>query len=239
MLKRNHIIYIQKNKKSKNIKKIYAKFAEFAKKFLNSADNFVLFFVHYAENIYWGILMKSKTIVLTSALFSLFAAAFFTGCKDDVYTMLEDYNSNYEPATNMDIIINPGDEGFIESNMLDPTYFVSSEGSINIAAPYNCQSYEWAFYEIIYHQQGSQSAITSTLHDITDGLDFYPDCGKDKREFRAYVPRSRISADEKLTAGTYILHLLVVGNDGNKYKDWCSIVIYEQVYGQDSFFKED
>ena len=184
--------------------------------------------------------MKSKTIVLTSALFSLcFAAVLLPGCKNDVYTMLDDYNSHYEPATNMDIIINPGDSGFVEDRMLDPTYFVSSEGSINIAAPYNCQAYEWTFYKIIYHQQGSQSTITSTLQDITDGLDFYADCGKDKREFRAYVPSSKIDAKEKLKSGTYILHLLVVGNDGNKYKDWCSIVIYDQVYGQETFFKED
>ena len=184
--------------------------------------------------------MKIRTVVLTSALVSLFVAGFaLAGCKNDVYTMLEDYNSHYEPATNMDIIVNPGDKDFREENMLDPTYFVSSEGSINIAAPYKCQSYEWTVYKIIYHQQGSQSAITSTLQDITAGLDFYPDCGKDKREFRAFVPRSRLSANEQLGPGTYILHLLVVGDDGNKYKDWCSIVIYEQVYGQDSFFKED
>ena len=36
-----------------------------------------------------------------------------------------------------------------------------------------------------------------------------------------------------------VKHLTVIGNDGNKYKDWCSIVIYEQVYGQTDFFKED
>ena len=54
--------------------------------------------------------MKSKTIVLTSALFALcFAGVLLPSCKNDVYTMLEDYNSHYEPATNMDIIINPGD----------------------------------------------------------------------------------------------------------------------------------
>ncbi len=242
MLKRNHIIPIQKNKKSKNIKKIYAKFAEFAKKFLNSADNFVLFFVLYADNIDWrsSSFMKSKAVVLTSSLFSLCVAVFLlTACKDNVYTMLDDYNSHYEPATNMDIVINPGDSGFREEFMLDPTYFVSSEGSINVAAPYNCRSYEWSFYKIIYHQQGGQSYIYSTLVDITAGLDFYSGFGTDKREFRAYVPKSRISAEEPLIPGTYILHLKVIGNNGIEYKDWCSIVIYDQVYGQESFFKED
>lgn len=171
---------------------------------------------------------------------SLFAVLIlFFACKSDIYTMLEDYNNHYEPATNMDLIINPGDEGFSQENMLDATYFASSEGSINIAAPYKCRSYNWQFYRIIYENQGSQSSITSTLQDITAGLDFYQGSGKNKREFRVYIPNSRISAEEKLVPGTYILHLTVIGDDGRTYRDWCSIVIYEQVYGQTDFFKED
>ena len=185
--------------------------------------------------------MNCRTFV-PKLMFSLCLAALFAltaSCKNDVYTMLEDYNGHYEPATNMDIVINPGDKDFREENMLDPTYFVSSEGSINVAAPYKCNAYNWTFYKIVYQPQGSQSEIKSTLQDITAGLDFYPESGKDKREFRAFVPRSRISANEELKADTYILHLAVTGNDGKEYKDWCSIVIYEQVYGQTNFFKED
>ena len=186
--------------------------------------------------------MKRYSTFMHKFMFSTLATTAFllcTACKDNINTMIEDYNSHFEPATNMDIIVNPGDKGFAAENMLDPTYFVSSEGSINIAAPYKCSSYDWAFYKIVYTQQGSQSEIKSTLQDITAGLDFYPESGKDKREFRAFVPRSRISANEQLKAGTYILHLTVIGNDGKEYKDWCSIVIYEQVYGQTDFFKED
>ncbi len=186
--------------------------------------------------------MKPYSRFLQNLMFStMLATALFicTACKDNINTMLEDYNGHYEPATNMDIICNPGDKEFKAERMLDPTYFVSAEGSINVAAPYKCSSYDWSFYKIIYNQQGSQSEITSTLQDITDGLDFYSESGKDKREFRAYVPRSRISASEQLKPGTYILHLTVIGNDGKKYKDWCSVVIYEQVYGQTHFFKEE
>ena len=184
--------------------------------------------------------MKRYCTTCQKLMLSFLAALFLcAGCKNNINTMLEDYNSHYEPATDMEHIINPGDEGFRQENMLDPTYFVSSEGSINIAAPYNCSAYEWAFYKIVYIQQGSQSEIKSTLQDITAGLDFYSESGKNKREFRAFVPRSRISANEELKPDTYILHLTVIGNDGNKYKDWCSIVIYEQVYGQTDFFKED
>ena len=75
--------------------------------------------------------------------------------------------------------------------------------------------------------------------DITDKLDFYPDCGKDKREFRAYIPNSQIESGVYLGQGTYILRLIVVGNNDITYTDWCKVIIYDQIYGQTNFFKED
>lgn len=160
----------------------------------------------------------------------------FSSCKNDINKMLDDYNGHYEPATNMQLIKNPGDKGFEQENMLEPTYFASSEGSINVAAPYKCSSYTWNFYKIIEQKRGSESVITSTLEDITANLNFYEESGSDKREFRVFVPLSRISDEEKLIPGTYILHLTVIGNDGKEYKDWCSIVIYKHVYGYTDLF---
>ncbi len=172
-------------------------------------------------------------------LVSVILLSLFSSCKNNVNTMINDYNGHYEPATNLELIKNPGDKGFKQEDMLEPTYIASSEGSINVAAPYNCKSYIWNFYKITYLKKGSESVIKSTLTDITAGLDFYEESGSNKREFRAYVPHSRISENEKLVPGTYILHLTVIGNDGKQYKDWCSIIIYEQVYGQTDFFKEE
>ena len=183
--------------------------------------------------------MKRCCLFLSCVFSLVFTLVLLTSCKNDVNTMLNDYNGHYEPATNMELIKNPGDKGFREENMLEPTYFASNEGSINVAAPYKCKSYTWNFYKIIYKKKGSESVIKSTLEDITAGLNFYEESGPNKREFRAYVPLSRISETEKLVPGTYILHLTVIGDDGKQYQDWCSIVIYEQVYGQTDFFKED
>lgn len=186
--------------------------------------------------------MKSKTIVLTSALFSLcFALVLLPGCKNDVYTMLDDYNSHYEPATNMELIINPGDSGFDETKMLDDLYSVSSDGNFNIAAPYNCKVYQWNFYKTensILRELGP-SAIDTTLIEITDKLDFFPNSGKDRREFRFYVPNSQLGPKEYLGPGTYVLKLTVIGNDDKTYTDWCLVVIYEQIYGKEKFFKEE
>ena len=177
--------------------------------------------------------------VFTFSLVTIMLLCLFLSCKNNVNTMLDDYNGHYEPATNLELIKNPGDKGFKQEDMLEPTYFASSEGSINVAAPYKCKSYTWAFYKIIEQKRGSESVIKSTLEDITAGLNFYEDSGTTKREFRVYVPLSRISVDEKLVPGTYILHLTVIGDDGKEYKDWCSVVIYKHVYGHTDFFKEE
>ena len=165
----------------------------------------------------------------------------YTACKDNVNTMLDDYNGHYEPATNMELIKNPGDSGFDQKKMLDDLYTVSSEGNINLAAPYNCKSYSWFFYKTInkIQRESGESAIDTELVDITDKLDFYPGCGKNMREFRAYVPTSQLEAGVFLGAGTYILRLVVIGNDNQKYTDWCKIIIYEQIFGQTNFFKEE
>jgi hypothetical protein len=47
-----------------------------------------------------------------SCVFSLvFTLVLLASCKNDVNTMLNDYNGHYEPATNMELIKNPVDAG--------------------------------------------------------------------------------------------------------------------------------
>ena len=93
---------------------------EFAKKSLKSADNFVLFFGPYAENIRVGVYMHRLCVSLHVLAFSLVLVllVLFTSCKNDINKMLDDYNGHYEPATNLELIKNPGDAGFREEEML-------------------------------------------------------------------------------------------------------------------------
>ena len=185
--------------------------------------------------------MKRCSLIL-SCVFSLVAApVLYSGCKDNINTMLNDYNTHFEPATNMDLIKNPGDAGFNEDYMLDDLYNVSSDGNLNLAAPYNCKSYEWVFYKTENNiiRESGPSSLKSTLIDITDKLDFFPNSGKNQREFRIYVPKSQLGPKEFLGPGTYVLKLTVTGNNDKTYTDWCLVVIYEQIYGKENFFKEE
>ncbi len=176
-----------------------------------------------------------------SSLVLLLLLGFFPSCKNDVNTMLDDYNGHYEPATNLELIKNPGDKGFKEEDMLSDIYAENSDGSIHIAGPFNCKSYEWKFYktENNINRESGPSAIDTTLIDITDKLDFFPNSGKDKREFRFYIPKSQLAPKEFLGPGTYILKLTVIGNNNITYTDWCLVIIYEQIYGKENFFKEE
>ena len=186
--------------------------------------------------------MKRFTMSLRLMTFSFCAAFIFcTACKDNVNTMLDDYNAHYEPATNLELIKNPGDAGFREEDMLSELYSENSDGSIHIAAPYNCKSYKWEFYKTVnsIERDSGPSALDTTLIDITDKLDFFPNSGKNEREFRVYIPKSQLGPKEYLGPGTYVLRLTVIGNDNITYTDWCLVIIYEQIYGKERFFKEE
>lgn len=194
--------------------------------------------------------MKRYSTFMHKFMFSTLASTALllcTACKDNINTMIEDYNSHFEPATNMDIIVNPGDKGFKEEDMLAPNYAISSEGSINVCAPYKCSMYKWTFYKVTNIKNGSETEIHSELTDITDYLSFHEGSGKDKREFRVNVAKSYMgevvngskTTKSKLSTGTYILHLKVIGDNGKTYNDYCKIIIYEQIYEKADFFKED
>ena len=217
---------------------------EFAKKKVNSADNFVRFFRRYAENSKVGMCMKRYSVssqVLMSSFAIILLASLSFSCKNNVNTMLDDYNGHYEPATNPALVKNPGQAGFKEEDMLSDIYTENSDGSIHIAGPFNCKSYEWKFYktENNIKRESGPSALDTTLIEITDKLDFFPSSGKDKREFRFYIPKSQLGPNDFLGPGTYILKLTVIGNNNITYTDWCLVIIYEQIYGKENFFKEE
>lgn len=146
--------------------------------------------------------------------------------------MLDDYNGHFEPGTPPSTDIKPSDPNFNEENMLQHSYYISAEGSINISAPQGCDSYKWTFYSLEYDKRKyGTSAVYQTQTDITSNLAFYNNCNDKKREFRVYIPDSYLNIQEKkfLCAGTYKLDLTVMCN-GKTYKDSCFIVIYEQGY---------
>ena len=152
-----------------------------------------------------------------------------TGCKNDIQTMLDDYNTNFEPGPEPTHALCPGDKGFTAEGMLQPAYFITTMGSINLAAPTNCKTYKWTFYMPKTVTDPKTHLDVEIIADITDFLDFYENSGKNKREFRAYVPNSTTDAYESLSEGTYKLELEVTDFKNNTYKDTCAVVLWKQI----------
>ncbi len=123
--------------------------------------------------------------------------------------MLNSYNESFE-VVNTNVSPNPGDDDFVESEMLFTEYYVSCDDTLNIAAPYNCSSYKWV--------------VTDPEDNSGDELDIqmYEDYTKVQREFVTYIPDSGLE-----TGITYRLTLTVTDKDGNSYSDTCGLVIYK------------
>lgn len=175
--------------------------------------------------------MKKRRYFLSIMVISLLFVLSFSAisCKNDIQTMLDDYNTNFEPGPEPTHALNPGDKGFTAEGMLQSSYFVSTLGSINLAAPINCKTYKWTFYMQKTVKDPETHLDVEILVDITDYLDFYENSGKNKREFRAYVPNSTTDANEFLSEGTYKLELEVTDNKNKIYKDDCYVVLWKQI----------
>lgn len=172
--------------------------------------------------------MKNTNAIVTFILFSLLLP--LCACKNNIQTMLDDYNGHFEPGPEPSHVKSPGDPGFTADGMLSMSYYVSSEGSVNLSAPPNCTSYTWTFYKSHIKTNPITAVEETEYEDITDILYFYNNCNKHTKDFRAYIPNSQYEADSYLNIGTYKLELVVTDISHKEYKDSCTIVIYKQIH---------
>lgn len=155
-----------------------------------------------------------KKLNLLLVVFLLVAFAVFDSCSNNIGTILDDYNSKFT-IVELDVSSpSPGDDDFVESEMLFNEYYVSSEDTLNLAAPYNCNSYRWVLIdpEQVYDEQVGPTEIDVVMFGDKDRV---------SREFVTYIPDSGLKIGK-----TYKLTLYVTDKGGNEYKDACGIIIY-------------
>lgn len=151
----------------------------------------------------------------------------FTACKENVQTILDEYNSHFTALSPEDYLHNqkPGDEGFDASFMIKENLInVSYNSTFSISAPAECEGYIWELYENklveklwpdgFYHKEPELRKINLPNYISTDKSIFY-----------FYIPDVR-----ELTYGTYKLKLFVKDKMGNYHTDSCTLVIHESVY---------
>lgn len=157
-------------------------------------------------------MLKLRLIALTLLAFLVI------GCSNSVQTMLEDYNSNFtvthEYTGGWDSP-SPGDEDFVASQMLYPTYYVSDDEALNLFAPTKCNSYSWVMTDPdeLYDKAVGPTKLMVVTYNGTSTV---------SREFVIYIP-DNIEGGILQTGKTYKLTLTVNGI----YSDSAEIVIYK------------
>ena len=160
--------------------------------------------------------MKSKTIVLTSALFSLcFAAVLFPACKNDVYTMLDDYNSRFIPTEDEIPDPTPGDTEFDPTRMLRDKYDIYDNETLNLYGPNGCSSYKWSIKNPFIKHEIDKDGNTIT-YDVGKPVELkYKDADYSSTSQRFVLVPSKAGLD----LGVYILELTVTDSSNNIYMD--------------------
>ncbi len=156
---------------------------------------------------------KIKSFVSLFSLFAFFVviAGVFSGCTNSLSDMLDEYNQYYKPTKDEVVHPKPGDENFLESEMLYSAYYICTNGSVNLAAP-ESNTYLWRLYD-------------SKGNNVTPSLKFYNLSGASKKDFRFYIPEAYPS----LECGSYKVTLVVTDAEGNAYSDSAILVIYDQL----------
>ena len=133
------------------------------------------------------------------------------GCSNSFGTMLDDYNSHFtindkggngQPS--------PGDADFVANMMLYSTYCVSSEDTLNLSAPYNCNRYSWV---VTKFDDETETPVEINYFNGTSGT---------TRDFATYIPESGLEVGK-----TYKLTLTIEDMEGSIYSDICELVIYQ------------
>jgi len=163
-----------------------------------------------------------KHLGLLAACNLLFLSVWFDGC-GNMNAMVEDYNSKFTIVAEESGPPSPGDIDFVERDMLYDEYYVSSQDTLNLAAPFNCDSYEWIMTD-------PEETYDKNIGPTEIPVVMFGDRDRSSREYVTYIPDSGLE-----TGKTYKLLLRITTDGGTKgYKDACGIVIYEHYDFDDS-----
>lgn len=152
----------------------------------------------------------------------LVAVAFLaSSCMNGLDNMLEEYNSNFIKQRKLPI--EPGDEGFNESDLLLEKYTVATDASLTINAPKTCRSFTWEVYKVEFI---SESVGGYLAEDAKKILISFPG----KYSLTNKTLSFAVKEVPVIEPGTYEIRLSVVGRNGIRYKDAATLVIYKPFY---------
>ena len=139
--------------------------------------------------------------------------------------MLGEYNKAFkvgyttvgEEDNSDEMILQPGEQGFDERDMLRDEYFLGYDATLNLYAPVTCDVFQWYISD---PDDKEETKIEFCPCNEPYNSQFL--CTEiDTQTFSLYAE------DSGLDNGTTYKLTLNVWKGGNKYTDYCSLVVYE------------
>lgn len=163
-----------------------------------------------------------KLYFLLYMLLSIAGGLTLSSCQNNVRGMLENTNQHFKTEEEQyDYSLIPGDEGFEETSMLNPEYYVGTRMSIVLTAP-QAAYYNWTLYSLEKIENAvwvGADEVLRTEFAFPPGVDQY------RQTFTMFIPEI-----PGLKPGTYELVLQVWDAQENYYSDKAQLVIYDQYY---------
>lgn len=173
-----------------------------------------------ASAVIFTNMKKASAFVLSLMLLVLLPA-----CNNSVDDMLNDYNGAFKVGyttisgtdNGEEVILQPGEQGFDERDMLRDEYFMGYDSTLNLYAPETCDSFQWY--------------ITDPEDKNETKIEFCPCNAPYNSAFivtEATTQTFSIYAEDSgLDNGTTYKLTLNVWKGGSKYTDSCSLVVYK------------
>jgi len=165
-----------------------------------------------------------KKNLLYPILCLIIFSGLFSSCLNSIDDLYDQYNENFtknmlleqylsqkqtEEEEIEDKILTPNDEGFDERDLLYEEYFVYDDGTLNLAAPYDCYEYKWIVRD------------PASDYQEVPIVKFWENCSYTTREFVIYLPTSGLKAGK-----TYQLTLSLKNKAGKVFSDSCGLIVY-------------
>jgi len=163
-----------------------------------------------------------KLYFLLYMLLSMAGGITLSSCKNNIQPMLEKTNGHFATEEEQyDDSLNPGDEGFEESEMLNPEYYAGTRMTIVLSAP-EAAYYNWTLYSL----EKTETAVWVGVDEVLrTEFALPPEIDQYSQTFALYIPEI-----PGLNPGTYEIKLEVWDAQENYYSDKAQLVIYDQYY---------
>ena len=146
------------------------------------------------------------------------------GCNHSVDSMVNDYNTSFNTGyvtvgnnDSSESTLEPDDSGYDQRTLLFDYYTVFDIGTLNLAAPASCKSFNW----VVTDPSADDDTVPVTITYYDGSRSSY----RASQDFVVYIPTSGLEVGH-----TYKITLVVTGKEDGVYTDAAQLFIVDYEY---------